>query len=234
MTTPPNSTHGPAAPAVGQCACLARSWHACRIASQAAAVLLITRHHRRFVPRALAQRSTDRSGQSSAFHCECLGTIDNVARSGTRLVADADIDHFKDQATPMAIRRATACCKRSPMPIRCVRPMDTVALTVARDCRRAAQLPQLVWHHMPNVFAPPFGALSITVCALTLTLKVTVSVRAPLRPVGALHRLTWTERADIQLYKAKPGTQPRLPGSAAKEIYVGTEKNRPVWTPGLG
>jgi diguanylate cyclase (GGDEF)-like protein len=161
------------------------------------------------------------------FHAVLDRTIDMVARSGDpALLLMVDIDHFKkvndtyghqagDQVL-QAVARALA---------KCVRPMDTVArfggeefAVILPNCHAyfgetVAERIRMTIQDMP---------VSISVGS---TIRITVSVGgayAPewVRSTGSL----WTERADIQLYRAKSEGRNRVFLDHQPEIFVSAEE----------
>nr|WP_295770545.1 GGDEF domain-containing protein [Rhodoferax sp.] len=154
-------------------------------------------------------------------------TIDGVARSGDpALLLMLDIDHFKKvndthghQAGDQVLQ-AVARCVAS-----CVRPMDTVA-------RYGGEEFSVV---LPNCHSA-FGAtvaerIRATIEALVisispiLSLKVTISIGGAYAPewVRSTAEL-WTERADVQLYRAKNEGRNRVCLDHQQEIYVSAEE----------
>ena len=154
-------------------------------------------------------------------------TIDGVARSGDpALLLMLDIDHFKSvndtqghQAGDQVLQ-AVARCVAS-----CVRPMDTIA-------RYGGEEFAVV---LPNCHAS-FGAtvaerIRATIEALVipispvLSLKVTISIGGAYAPewVRSTAEL-WTERADVQLYRAKKEGRNRVCLDHQQEIYVSAEE----------
>ncbi|MES2584399.1 MAG: GGDEF domain-containing protein [Pseudomonadota bacterium] len=154
-------------------------------------------------------------------------TIDGVARSGDpALLLMLDIDHFKKvndthghQAGDQVLQ-AVARCVAS-----CVRPMDTVA-------RYGGEEFSVV---LPNCHTS-FGAtvaerIRATVEALVITispslsLKVTISIGGAYAPEWVRSTAAlWTERADVQLYRAKKEGRNRVCLDHQQEIYVSAEE----------
>jgi diguanylate cyclase (GGDEF)-like protein len=153
--------------------------------------------------------------------------IDVVARSGEpALLLMLDIDHFKKvndkhghPAGDLILQAVAQCLAK------CVRPMDTVA-------RYGGEEFSVV---LPNCHTA-FGATvaerirqSIeamqTVVAPGVTLKITVSVGGAYAPewVRSTAKL-WTERADVQLYRAKDDGRNRVYLDQQQEIYVSAEE----------
>ena len=154
-------------------------------------------------------------------------TIDGVARSGDpALLLMLDIDHFKKvndtnghQAGDQVLQAVARCVSS------CVRPMDTVA-------RYGGEEFSVV---LPNCHAS-FGAIvaeriRATIEALVITtspilsLKVTISIGGAYAPewVRSTAEL-WTDRADVQLYRAKKEGRNRVCLEHQQEIYVSAEE----------
>jgi diguanylate cyclase (GGDEF)-like protein len=154
-------------------------------------------------------------------------SIDVVARSGEpALLLMLDIDHFKkvndtyghqagDQVLQVIAKTLTGC----------VRPMDTVARLGGEEF--SVMLPSCHTGY-GKVVAERIRAqienLSIQI-APGLSIKVTVSIGgayAPewVRSTGAL----WSERADLQLYRAKKEGRNRIFLDQQQEIYVSAEE----------
>lgn len=154
-------------------------------------------------------------------------TIDGVARSGDpALLLMLDIDHFKKvndtnghQAGDQVLQAVARCVSS------CVRPMDTVA-------RYGGEEFSVV---LPNCHTS-FGAIvaeriRATIEALVITtspilsLKVTISIGGAYAPewVRSTAEL-WTDRADVQLYRAKKEGRNRVCLEHQQEIYVSAEE----------
>lgn len=154
-------------------------------------------------------------------------TIDGVARSGdSALLLMLDIDHFKkvnDTYGHQAGDRVLQAIARSIAS--CVRPMDTVA-------RYGGEEFSVV---LPNCHAS-FGAtvaerIRTTVESLPIpiapntTITVTVSVGGAYAPEWVRSTAAlWTERADVQLYRAKVEGRNRVCLDQQQEIYVSAEE----------
>ena len=154
-------------------------------------------------------------------------TIDGVARSGSpALLLMLDIDYFKkvndthghtagDQVL-QAIAKSISSC---------VRPMDTVA-------RYGGEEFSVV---LPNCHTS-FGAtvaerIRATIEALvipitpTLAIRVTVSIGGAYAPEWVRSTAAlWTERADLQLYRAKNEGRNRVCIDHQQEIFVSAEE----------
>ena len=154
-------------------------------------------------------------------------TIDNVARSGDpALLLMLDIDHFKKINDTHGHQTGDRVLQAVAHAIaRCVRPMDTVARYGGEEF--AVVLPNchsLYGTTVAERIRATIEALSITV-APSLTLKVTVSVGGAFAPEWVRSTATlWTERADIQLYKAKAEGRNRVFLDQQQEIYVSAEE----------
>ena len=154
-------------------------------------------------------------------------TIDGVARSGNpALLLMLDIDHFKKindahgHQTGDKVLQSVARCVAS-----CVRPMDTVA-------RYGGEEFSVV---LPNCHTA-FGAtvaerIRSTIEALvisispTLSLQVTISIGGAYAPEWVRSTAAlWTERADVQLYRAKKEGRNRVCLDHQQEIYVSAEE----------
>lgn len=154
-------------------------------------------------------------------------TIDGVARSGDpALLLMLDIDHFKkvnDTYGHQAGDRVLQTVANSIAT--CVRPMDTVARYGGEEF--AVVLPNCHTSFGSTVAERIRAAIEALTIPITpsLTIKVTISVGgayAPewIRSTGAL----WTERADVQLYRAKSEGRNRVCLDHQQEIYVSAEE----------
>lgn len=153
--------------------------------------------------------------------------IDAVARSGdSALLLMIDIDHFKnvnDTYGHLAgdqVLQAIGKCLAA-----CVRPMDTVARYGGEEF--AAILPNcpasfglIVAERIRETVAN----LSISVSPL-INIQVTVSIGGAYAPewVRSTNAL-WTDRADIQLYRAKSEGRNRVFIDEQREIAVSAEE----------
>ena len=154
-------------------------------------------------------------------------TIDGVARSGDpALLLMLDIDHFKkvnDTYGHQAGDRVLQAIGKSIAS--CVRPMDTVA-------RYGGEEFSVV---LPNCHSS-FGStvaerIRATVEALVIpispnvSISVTVSVGGAYAPEWVRSTASlWTERADVQLYRAKTEGRNRVCIDHQQEIYVSAEE----------
>lgn len=154
-------------------------------------------------------------------------TIDGVARSGDpALLLMLDIDHFKkvndthghqagDQVLQAIAKSITSC----------VRPMDTVARYGGEEF--SVVLPNCHTSFGVTVaerIRATIEALVITISP-TLSLKVTVSVGGAYAPEWVRSTAAlWTERADMQLYRAKNEGRNRVCLDHQQEIYVSAEE----------
>lgn len=154
-------------------------------------------------------------------------TIDGVARSGNpALLLMLDIDHFKkvndthghqagDQVL-QAIGRSIAAC---------VRPMDTVARYGGEEF--AVVLPNCHSSFGSTVAERIRAAVQALVIPISpsVSLNVTVSVGGAYAPEWVRSTAAlWTERADVQLYRAKAEGRNRVCLDHQQEIYVSAEE----------
>jgi len=153
--------------------------------------------------------------------------IDVVARSGEpALLLMLDIDHFKKvndtyghQAGDLVLQAVAKALSK------CVRPMDTVARyggeefsVVLPHCHAAygAMVAERIRHAVEN--------LTIQVSP-GVTIKVTISVGGAYAPEWIRSTATlWTERADVQLYRAKSEGRNRVFLDQQQEISVSAEE----------
>ena len=154
-------------------------------------------------------------------------TIDMVARSGDpSLLLMLDIDHFKSvndtYGHPAGDRVLQAIAEALAS---CVRPMDTVArfggeefAIVLPNCHAyyggtIAERIRLTLEEMPIVL--PSGA----------EIHITVSIGGAYAPewVRSTAKL-WTERADVQLYRAKSDGRNLVRLDTQQEIFVSAEE----------
>lgn len=153
--------------------------------------------------------------------------IDVVARSGeSALLLMLDIDHFKKindtsghPAGDLVLQAIAKCL------ITCVRPMDTVA-------RYGGEEFAVILPNCPASFGRivaerirvTIGALSIAVAPL-LKLQVTVSIGGAYAPEWVRSTTAlWTDRADIQLYRAKAEGRNRVCIDEQQMIAVSAEE----------
>jgi diguanylate cyclase (GGDEF)-like protein len=173
-------------------------------------------------------------------------TIDMVARSGDpALLLMLDIDHFKKvndthghQAGDKVLQTVAAAL------LKCVRPMDTVAryggeefAVVLPNCHAyfggtiAERIRQTI-QDMPIAIAPG------------LELRVTISIGGAYAPEWVRSTAAlWTERADVQLYRAKSEGRNRVFLDTQQEIFVSAEEKNmlfghlalgdPAWIEGI-
>lgn len=160
--------------------------------------------------------------------------IDVVARSGEHaLLLMMDIDHFKKVndtyghlAGDMVLQAIAKCLSA------CVRPMDTVARYGGEEF--AVILPscqvtygQTVAEHIRETVE----ALRITISPL-ITLQVTVSVGGAYAPEWVRSTTAlWTDRADVQLYRAKSEGRNRVFIDQQREIAVSAEEKSMLFGP---
>jgi diguanylate cyclase (GGDEF)-like protein len=173
-------------------------------------------------------------------------TIDQVARSGDpALLLMLDIDHFKKvndtyghQAGDKVLQTVAAAL------LKCVRPMDTVAryggeefAIVLPNCHAyfggtiAERIRQTI-QDMPISIAPGQD------------LRVTISIGGAYAPEWVRSTAAlWTERADVQLYRAKSEGRNRVFLDTQQEIFVSAEEKNmlfghlalgdPAWIEGI-
>ncbi|MHB8948806.1 MAG: GGDEF domain-containing protein [Rhodoferax sp.] len=155
--------------------------------------------------------------------------IDAVARSGeSALLLMMDIDHFKkvnDNYGHLAGDRVLQAVGKALAS--CVRPMDTVARYGGEEF--AAILP-----NCPPSFGKivaeriraTVGALNVLVAPL-LSLQVTISIGGAYAPEWVRSTTSlWTDRADIQLYRAKSEGRNRVCIDQQQEIAVSAEEKK--------
>lgn len=153
--------------------------------------------------------------------------IDVVARSGeSALLLMLDIDHFKKindtygHLTGDQVLQTIAKCLAT-----CVRPMDTVAryggeefAVILPSCQ--ASFGQTVAERIREAV----GALSIAV-APSVNIRVTVSIGGAFAPEWVRSTTTlWTDRADMQLYRAKAEGRNRVCIEPQSAISVSAEE----------
>ncbi len=154
-------------------------------------------------------------------------TIDMVARSGEpALLLMVDIDHFKsvndthghlagDQVL-QGVAQALA---------KCVRPMDTVARYGGEEF--AVVLPNCHTFYGVTVaerIRQTIENMQVTLLS-GLSLKVTVSIGGAYAPEWVRSTAAlWTERADVQLYRAKHEGRNQVILDTQQEIFVSAEE----------
>lgn len=169
------------------------------------------------------------TGLSNRRHFRAMQerTIDGVARSGEpALLLMLDIDHFKkvnDTHGHIAgdqVLQAVAKCLA-----KCVRPMDTLARYGGEEF--AVILPNCQTSYGAAVaerIRKTVEELDINV-AHGVNLRVTVSVGGAYAPEWIRSTTSlWTERADVQLYRAKSEGRNRVFLDQQQEIYVSAEE----------
>ena len=169
------------------------------------------------------------TGLSNRRHFRAMQerTIDSVARSGEpALLLMLDIDHFKsvnDTHGHIAgdrVLQAIAQCLA-----KCVRPMDTLARYGGEEF--AVILPNCHTSYGSAVaerIRQSVEALDINV-APGVNLRVTVSVGGAYAPEWIRSTTSlWTDRADVQLYRAKSEGRNRVFLDKPPEIYVSAEE----------
>jgi len=153
--------------------------------------------------------------------------IDVVARSGEpALLLMLDIDHFKSvndnyghQAGDQVLQAIGKCL------VGCVRPMDTVARLGGEEF--AVMLPSCHTSFGTVVaerIRHNIEAMQITV-APSVSIKVTISIGGAFAPEWVRSTAAlWTERADLQLYRAKAEGRNRVFLDQQQEVYVSAEE----------
>ncbi len=173
-------------------------------------------------------------------------TIDMVARSGDpALLLMLDIDHFKKvndthghQAGDKVLQTVAATL------LKCVRPMDTVA-------RYGGEEFAIV---LPNCHAYFGGTIAERIrqtiqdmaidIAPGLEISITISIGGAYAPEWVRSTAAlWTERADVQLYRAKSEGRNRVFLDTQQEIFVSAEEKNmlfghlalgdPAWIEGI-
>jgi two-component system cell cycle response regulator len=153
--------------------------------------------------------------------------IDVVARSGDHaLLLMLDIDHFKhvnDTYGHLAgdlVLQAVAKCLAG-----CVRPMDTVARYGGEEFAIILPSCQIAFGKIvAERIRETVESLSITVAPL-VNLQVTISIGGAYAPEWVRSTTTlWTDRTDIQLYRAKAEGRNRVCLDEQQEIAVSAEE----------
>ena len=153
--------------------------------------------------------------------------IDVVARSGEpALLLMLDIDHFKKvndtyghPAGDLVLQAVARCLGK------CVRPMDTVAryggeefAVILPNCHTSfgATVAERIRESVENL---------VVQVSPGVNLKVTTSVGGAFAPEWVRSTTAlWTERADLQLYRAKKEGRNRVFLDQQQEIYVSAEE----------
>ena len=154
-------------------------------------------------------------------------TIDGVARSGDpALLLMLDIDHFKkinDNHGHQAGDRVLQAVAKTIAS--CVRPLDSVARYGGEEF--AVVLPNCHTSFGATVaerIRATIEALSI-VLSPNSTIRVTISIGGAYAPEWVRSTAAlWTERADLQLYRAKTEGRNRVCLDHQQEIYVSAEE----------
>jgi len=154
-------------------------------------------------------------------------SIDVVARSGEpALLLMIDIDHFKHvndsygHPTGDLILQTVAQCLA-----KCVRPMDTVAryggeefAVVLPNCHTAFGI--TIAERIREAVAS-----LVTTVSPGVNIKITVSLGGAYAPEWVRSTAAqWTERADVQLYRAKEQGRNRVRIDPQPEIFVSAEE----------
>jgi diguanylate cyclase (GGDEF)-like protein len=154
-------------------------------------------------------------------------TIDMVARSGEpALLLMVDIDHFKAVNDTYGHLAGDQVLQGVAQTLaKCVRPMDTVARYGGEEF--AVVLPNC--HTLFGVTVAERIRQTIENMLVTLTsgqqLKVTVSIGGAYAPEWVRSTASlWTERADVQLYRAKHEGRNRVILDTQQEIFVSAEE----------
>lgn len=169
------------------------------------------------------------TGLSNRRHFRAMQerTIDGVARSGEpALLLMLDIDHFKKVNDTHGHIAGDRVLQAVAMALaKCVRPMDTLARYGGEEF--AVILPNCHTSYGAAVaerIRQTIEALQIDVTP-GLTLRVTVSVGGAYAPEWIRSTTSlWTERADVQLYRAKSEGRNRVFLDQQQEIYVSAEE----------
>ena len=154
-------------------------------------------------------------------------TTDMVARSGEpALLLMVDIDHFKKvndtyghQAGDLVLQAVAQALAK------CVRPMDTVARYGGEEF--AVVLPNC--HAFFGITVAERIRQTIENMQVTIhsgqVLSITVSIGGAYAPEWVRSTATlWTERADVQLYRAKHEGRNRVILDTQQEIFVSAEE----------
>lgn len=169
------------------------------------------------------------TGLSNRRHFRAMldRTIDQVARSGDpALLLMIDIDHFKKvndtYGHPAGDKVLQAIGQAL---LKCVRPMDTVSRFGGEEF--AVVLPNC--HSYFGVTVAERIRQSIQDLAIEVghdhTLNVTVSIGGAYAPEWVRSTAAlWTERADVQLYRAKGEGRNRVFLDTQQEIFVSAEE----------
>ncbi len=169
------------------------------------------------------------TGLSNRRHFRAMQerTIDGVARSGEpALLLMLDIDHFKKvNDTHGHIAGDRVLQEVAKALAKCVRPMDTLARYGGEEF--AVILPNCQTGYGAAVaerIRKTVETLDINV-APGVSLRVTVSVGGAYAPEWIRSTTSlWTERADVQLYRAKTEGRNRVFLDQQQEIYVSAEE----------
>lgn len=173
-------------------------------------------------------------------------TIDMVARSGDpALLLMLDIDHFKKvndthghPAGDKVLQSVAAALAK------CVRPMDTVARYGGEEF--AVVLPNCHAYFGGTIAERIRQTMQDMVVSIApgIDLNITVSIGGAYAPEWVRSTaVLWTERADVQLYRAKSEGRNRVFLDTQQEIFVSAEEKNmlfghlalgdPAWIEGI-
>jgi diguanylate cyclase (GGDEF)-like protein len=153
--------------------------------------------------------------------------IDVVARSGEpALLLMLDIDHFKKVNDTYGHHAGDLVLQAVAKSLaHCVRPMDTVARYGGEEF--AVILPNCHTSFGATVAERIRQTIEamVTQVSLGVSIKVTVSIGGAYAPEWVRSTTAlWTERADVQLYRAKTEGRNRVFLDQQQEIYVSAEE----------
>ncbi len=173
-------------------------------------------------------------------------TIDMVARSGDpALLLMLDIDHFKKVNDTHGHQAGDAVLQAVAVALgKCVRPMDTVARYGGEEF--AVVLPNCHAYFGGTIaerIRQTIQDMAIAIAPGT-DLQVTISIGGAYAPEWVRSTAAlWTERADVQLYRAKSEGRNRVFLDTQQEIFVSAEEKNmlfghlalgdPAWIEGI-